>query len=90
MDMLDKLNGRCIAAGTEVARLESRLTDSRELKLVTTLINEPAMATFNEHAPTALAMAAGLREFAEGHQKNFPNLYIIKSGLAAFVRDLNC
>ena len=88
MGMVDTLNAKCIAAGTEVARLENRLTESKVLRLVTTLINDPASATFNEHAPTALAMAAGLRKFAEGHQRNFPNSYTIKSGLDAFVRDL--
>ncbi len=85
---LDRLHGTCLKVGAEVARVESRLNDSTEVRKVFDFISNAAPAGFDDGGPVALPLAKALQRWVIAHEEHLPHSYNAKSGLESLIRDL--
>jgi len=88
MDMLDAFNGKCVAVGTEVARIEAKLAGSAGVREAIDFLWNSAAVGFEEGGRTALAIAVAYRGWVNRHQQRFAHGCSIKSGLDFLVGDL--
>ena len=88
LDMMDVLNGKCMAFGTEVARIEAKLAGSAGVREAIDFLWNSTAVGFEEGGRTALAIAVAYRGWVNRHQQRFAHGCSIKSGLDFLVGDL--
>jgi len=88
LNMMDALNNKCMAVGTEMARIESKLAGSAGVREAIDFLWNSAAVGFEEGGRTALAIAVAYRGWVNRHQQRFAHGCSIKSGLDFLVGDL--
>ncbi len=88
LSQLESLNAMALKVGAEVAKVESKLQESKGLHKVMNLINDPSSVGYTEYGPLVTAMAASIRKWVVVHEQRFKYSHNIKSGLDDLIAGL--
>ena len=85
---LESLSAITLKVGADVAKLESRLANSKELEKVFSLINAPASTGYNEGGPLVVALVNAIYKWVSINEKHFRYPHSIKSTLHDLLKEL--
>jgi len=88
MSQMESLNAMAMKAGAEVAKVESRLDESKHLHKVMALIDDPVSASYQEYGPLVVAIVKAILKWVSTNEKHFLYPHSMKSTLQNLLTEL--